>query len=56
MISRSHSMYAARNALEILIRKLDGKRPPVRPKHKWEVNIKTDLDQIACGLDICGSG
>ena len=27
------------------------KRPLVRPKHKWEDNIKMDLQEAGCGMD-----
>jgi hypothetical protein len=25
-----------------------GKRPLVRPRHRWEDNIETDLEEIVC--------
>jgi hypothetical protein len=37
-----------RNAYKILIGKSDGKRPHVRPRRRWEDNIKTNLDKIMC--------
>jgi hypothetical protein len=27
----------------------DGKRPPGRPSHRWEDNIKMDLQEVGCG-------
>jgi hypothetical protein len=35
-----------RNAYKILYGKPEGKRPPVRPKRRWEYNIKMDLKYI----------
>ena len=26
-----------------------GKRPPGRPRHRWEDNIKMDLQEVGCG-------
>jgi hypothetical protein len=34
-----------RNAYSVLIRKLEGKIPPTRPKHAGKNNIKTDLKE-----------
>ena len=29
-----------------------GKRPPGRPRHRWEYNIKMDLQKVRCkGMD-----
>jgi len=28
---------------------LEGKRPLGRPRHKWEDNIKMDLQEVGCG-------
>jgi hypothetical protein len=39
------------NCVQILIRKPEGKRPPRRPKHRWE-DIKMDLKEIGSeGVD-----
>jgi hypothetical protein len=32
-----------RNAYKILVRRPEGKRPPRRPRRRWEKNNKTDL-------------
>jgi hypothetical protein len=32
-----------RNAYKILVRKLIGKKPHRRPRHRWEGNIRMDL-------------
>jgi hypothetical protein len=29
--------------------KSEGKSPLGRPRHKWEHNIKTDLQELGCG-------
>jgi hypothetical protein len=39
-------MADVRNAYNILVRKLEGKRPLGRPRHRWEVNIRMDLREI----------
>jgi hypothetical protein len=33
---------------KVLVGKPEGKRPPVRPRHRWEDNIKMDF-QVGCG-------
>jgi hypothetical protein len=33
----------------VLVAKLEGKRPLVRPKRRWEENIKMDLQEVGCG-------
>jgi hypothetical protein len=33
-----------------LVEKPQGKRPLGRPRHKWEDNIKIDLQEIMCGV------
>jgi hypothetical protein len=38
--------------VEILLEKTEGKKPLERPRHRWENNIKMDLQKVACrGLD-----
>jgi len=32
-----------RSVYRILVEKPEGKRPPGRPRRKWEVNMKMDL-------------
>jgi 3-oxoacyl-ACP reductase-like protein len=29
--------------------KPEGKRPFGRPRHRWEANIKKDLQEVGCG-------
>jgi hypothetical protein len=37
-----------RGVYRILVGKPDGKRPLGRPRHRWEVNIKMDLQEVGC--------
>jgi hypothetical protein len=32
-----------------LVGKPEGKRPLARPRHRWEDNIKMDLQEVGCG-------
>jgi len=38
-----------RGVYRVLVEKLEGKRPLGRPMHKWEDNIKMDLQVVGCG-------
>ena len=33
----------------VLVGKPEGKRPLVRPRHRWKDNIKMDLQEVGCG-------
>ena len=33
----------------VLVEKLEGRRPLGRPRHRWEDNIKLDLQEAGCG-------
>jgi hypothetical protein len=35
-----------RNALKVLVGKLDGKRPHRKPRRRWEDNIKINVKEI----------
>jgi len=36
----------------VLVGKREGKRPLGRPRHRWEDNIKMDLQEVGCwGMD-----
>jgi hypothetical protein len=37
-----------RNAIQILVRKLEGRRPLERPRFIWEDNIKIDFIKVRC--------
>ena len=40
-----------RNGLyRVLVGKPEGKRPLGRPRHRWEDNIKMDLQELECGI------
>jgi len=38
-----------RGLYRVLVGKPEGKRPLGRPRHKWEDNIKMDLQEAGCG-------
>jgi hypothetical protein len=38
-----------RGVYRVLVGKPEGKRPPERPRHRWEHNIKADLQEVRCG-------
>ena len=38
-----------RGAYRVLVGKPEGKRPLGRPRHRWEDNIKVDLQEVECG-------
>jgi hypothetical protein len=33
----------------VLVGKPEGKRPLGRPRHRWDDNIKMDLQEVGCG-------
>jgi hypothetical protein len=38
-----------RSLHRVLVGKPEGKRPPGRPRRRWENNIKMDLQEMECG-------
>jgi hypothetical protein len=42
-------MGKGRGVYRVLVEKPEGKKPLVRPRRKWEDNIKADLQEIGCG-------
>ena len=38
-----------RGVYRVLVGKSEGKRPLGRPRHRWEDNIKMDLQEVVCG-------
>jgi hypothetical protein len=42
-------MGGRRVVYRVLVGKPEGKRPLGRPRHRWEDNIKTDLQVVGCG-------
>ena len=54
-------MWERRGVYRVLVGKPEGKTPLGRPRHRWEDNIKMDLQEVGCmmygyGLDQAGSG
>jgi hypothetical protein len=39
-----------RGVYRVLVRKSEGKRPLVRPKCRWEDNIKMDFKELECAV------
>ena len=42
-------MSERRGVYRVLVGKPEGKRQLGRPRHRWEVNIKMDLQEVGCG-------
>jgi hypothetical protein len=42
-------MGGRRGIHRVLVGKPEGKSPPERPRHRWEDNIKMDLQEVGCG-------
>jgi hypothetical protein len=51
-------MWEERGVNRVLVRKPEGKRPLGKPRHRWEDNIKMDLQKVGgvVGTDGVGSG
>ena len=50
-------MVERRGVCRVLVGKPKGKRPLGRPRHRWEDNIKMDLQEVGCGvMDWIGIG
>jgi len=43
------SVGEGRGMYRVLVGKPEGKRPMGRPRHRWEDNIKMDLQEVGCG-------
>jgi hypothetical protein len=43
-------MEKSRGVYRVLVGKPKGKRPVSRPWHRWEDNIKMDLQEVGCGV------
>jgi hypothetical protein len=39
-----------RGVFRILVGGPEGKRPLGKPRHRWEDNIKIDLQEVVCGV------
>jgi hypothetical protein len=47
----AYSAYGERRGIyRVLVRKPEEKRPLGRSRHRWEDNIKMDLQEVECGL------
>jgi hypothetical protein len=42
-------MGEGRGVYMVLVRNPEGKRPMDRPRHRWEHNIKVELQEVGCG-------
>jgi hypothetical protein len=40
-----------RGAYRILVERPEGRRTLARPRRRWEDNIKTDFQEVGCGMD-----
>ena len=47
-MGRTRSAYG-RDVYRVLVGRSDGKRELGRPRHRWEDNIKMDLQEVGCG-------
>jgi len=41
-------MWESRSVYRVLVGKPEGKRPLGRPRHRWEDNIKMNLQEMGC--------
>jgi len=39
-----------KDVYRVLVGKPEGKRPLGRPRHRWEDNIKMNLQEVGCGV------
>jgi hypothetical protein len=46
-------MGEGRGVYWVLVGKPEGKRPLGRPRHRWEGNIRLDLQEVGCGCEDC---
>ena len=44
------SMGARRGVYRVLVGRPEQKRPFGRPRHRWEDNIKMDIQEVGCGV------
>jgi hypothetical protein len=44
-------MGEGRGVYSVLVGKPKGTRPLGRPRHRWEDNVKMDLQEVGCGCD-----
>jgi hypothetical protein len=46
----AYSGEESRGVYRVLVGKNEGKRPLGRPRRRWEDNIKTDVEEVECGV------
>jgi hypothetical protein len=39
-----------REVYRVSVGKPEGQRKLVRPRYRWEVNVKTDIQEVGCGV------
>jgi hypothetical protein len=44
-------MREGRGVYRVLVGKPEGKRPLGRPRHRWEENVRMDLQEVGCGCE-----
>jgi hypothetical protein len=44
-------MGEGRGVYRVLVWKPEGKRPPGRPRRRWEGNVRMDLEEVGCGRE-----
>jgi len=49
-VSKLHKDKENNIHINVLVGKPDRKRPIWRPRHRWEDNIKMDLQEVRCGV------
>jgi hypothetical protein len=49
MVGHVAQVEEGRVVYRVLVGKPEGKRPLQRPRHRWEVNIKMNLQGLGCG-------
>ena len=47
--ARHVARMGGRGVYRVLVGKPGGRRPPGRPRHRWEDNIRMDLREMGCG-------
>ena len=49
-MGEASNLYGGEDSVyRVLVGKPEGKRPLVRPRHRWEGNIKLDLQEVGYG-------
>jgi len=48
----AYNMHGSDKKLNQIVRKLEWKRLPIRPRYRWESNIKMNYKEMGCD-DVC---